>query len=118
MRELLNELSNAAEVFQLLDEQSPISQHLAMLQENVESQYSIKSPEPFSTEIKLSGKERNLSQIRDETLRSNHNSEDEPFEDDMDEQKHLNPQNSETGSVTGNNESESKKYSSLYLDSF
>lgn len=56
MREILNELNNVAEVYQLLEEQSPISQHLLQLEEQIGVEMSLKH-NSLGMETKLDGRE-------------------------------------------------------------
>lgn len=57
LRELVNELNNVAEVYQLLEEQSPLSQHLYELEEKVEKLGRMGSKEFIECQMELQLKE-------------------------------------------------------------
>lgn len=111
-REIVNEFNNVAEVYQLLEEQSPLSMHLLELEEEVESisKGSVKEIRALEMggkskeEVPGSGDLDKLDRVR----YSNSNDSFEE-EEEANEKEIVNFQGSENGSVCGATEQDSKK---------
>ena len=115
LRELLNEFSNVAEIYQLLEEHSPLARHLAQLEEQAE-QGRLERRGSRELTLGMEGERREAKNSYNRTTNKdislNEGCSEQSFEDDASEDKRLfNPQMSEQSSLVGNTESESKKYS-------